>query len=111
MSRSDPKRLDDMREMCGIIGRIAARGRTAFEDDFALPLALERALEVLGEAATNVSDDGRARYPSIPWSEITRLRVRLAHHYHRVLPDLLWEMAVDEVPPVAEALGPLQDDQ
>lgn len=99
-----------MREMCRIITRIAARGRSAFDEDFALPLALERALEVLGEAATNVSDDGRAQFASVPWSEITRLRVRLAHHYHRILPDLLWGIAVDEIPPVAEALGPLQDE-
>lgn len=99
-----------MREMCGIIARITARGRTAFDEDFALPLALERALEVLGEAANNVSDDGRASFASVPWSEITRLRVRLAHHYHRILPDLLWGIAVDEVPAIAEELGPLQDD-
>ncbi len=99
-----------MREMCGIIARIAARGRTEFEEDFVLPLALERALEVLGEAATNVSEEGRAPFASVPWSEITRLRVRLAHHYHRILPDLLWGIAVDEIPAVAEALGPLRDD-
>lgn len=65
---------------------------------------MERALEVLGEAATNVSDDGKANYPAIPWSEITRLRVRLAHHYHRILHDLLWGIAVDEIPSVAKPL-------
>lgn len=52
-----------------------------------------------------------AQFASVPWSEITRLRVRLAHHYHRILPDLLWGIAVGEIPPVAEALGPLPGDE
>lgn len=89
MSRSDAKRLDDMREMCAVVAALAARGRSALDDDVALPLALERALEVLGEAAINVSEDSRAQFVSVLWREITRLRVRLARHYHRILPDLV----------------------
>lgn len=58
-----------------------------------------------------LDDEGRSQFPSIPWSEITRLRVRLAHHYHRILPDLLWGIAVDEIPSVVAALGPLLDDE
>jgi uncharacterized protein with HEPN domain len=107
VSRSDAKRLDDMREMCAVIERLAARGREAFGADIALPLALERALEVLGEAAGNVSDEARVRFPTVEWRDITRLRIRLAHHYHRVQHDQLWTIAVDEVPKVARALGPL----
>ncbi len=66
LSRSDEKRLDDMREMCSAIARIVERGRSAFDTDFALPLALERALEVLGEAANHVSAEAESHTTRSP---------------------------------------------
>lgn len=110
MSRPDAKRLDDMREMCAVIGRLVSRGRPLDDGSEMLMLALERALEVLGEAANHVSETSRAEYPSIPWPEVTRLRIVLAHHYHRVDFDLLWEIATSAVPTVAVALGPSAED-
>lgn len=38
---------------------------------------------------------------------MSKLRIRLAPHYHRVLPDLLWTIAVNDIPNVAAALGPI----
>lgn len=40
----------------------------------------------------------------MPWRDITRSRIVLAHHYHRVDPELVWAMATGEVPALAEAL-------
>lgn len=109
MSRTDEQRLDDVREACERIRRLVERGRDTLDTDEALLPALERNLEILGEAATHVSEEGRSRYPSVRWTEITRFRILLAHHYHRVEPDQVWQIAVDDVPVVAAALGPLVD--
>jgi len=110
MSRSDEQRLDDMREMCARIERLVGRGRIAFDEDDALQPAIERSLEVLGEAANAVSPERRADFPSIQWSEVTRLRIVLAHHYHRVGAGELWTIASTDIPVVTRALGPLVDD-
>lgn len=99
-----------MREACERVRRLVERGRDALDNDDAVLSALERNLEILGEAATQVSEEGRSRYPPVRWSEITRFRILLAHHYHRVEPDQVWQIAVDDVPVVAAALGPLVED-
>ncbi|HXH59299.1 DUF86 domain-containing protein [Iamia sp.] len=71
------------------------------------PTGLERALEILGEAANHISEVGRADFPSVAWRDIVRLRIRLVHHYHRIEPALVWGIATRDVPLVAEELGPL----
>lgn len=106
MSRSDEKRLDDIRDMCAKVASLVERGRTEIEQDELLWLALERAVEVAGEAATRVSKETRASYPDVAWKELGAVRVMLAHAYHRVDLDLLWGIASDDLPLVAATLGP-----
>lgn len=107
MSRSEDKRLNDIRRMCAVAADLVERGRAALEADPVLWLAMERAIEVAGEAATNVSDETRSRYADVAWRELSATRVVLAHAYHRLDPDLLWDIAADDLPRVAQALGPI----
>ena len=60
-------------------------------------LAVERLLEIIGESARAMSDDGRSSLPAVPWADVIGLRTLLAHHYHRVDPEQVWVIAV-EVP-------------
>lgn len=108
MSRSDSQRLDDMREQCALITRLVARGRNAFDADEAVRLAMERSMEILGEAANTVGETTRASHPDVDWKRITRLRILLAHHYHRVDPEQVWTIAIEDIPKLASALGPLR---
>lgn len=55
-------------------------------------------------AASAIGDDTRARHAEVPWSDVTRLRVVLAHHYHRVDAEQVWVIARDEVPTLVAAL-------
>jgi uncharacterized protein with HEPN domain len=70
-----------------------------------LRLAVERLLEIVGEAARALSDEGRARYPEVPWPDVTGLRTVLAHHYHRVDPSQVWALATTEVPRLVQHLS------
>lgn len=79
MSRSDEQRLDDMREQCAVITRLARRGRDGFDTDEAIRLAMERSMEVVGEAANAVGGSTRARHPGVDWRRISRFRILLAH--------------------------------
>jgi uncharacterized protein with HEPN domain len=106
VSRSDEKRLDDIRDMCAKVAELVARGREVVEADEILWLALERAIEIAGEAATQLSDETKVRVPEVAWKELAAVRVVLAHAYHRVAFDQLWGIAADDLPVVAAAVGP-----
>jgi uncharacterized protein with HEPN domain len=51
------------------IVRVVADGEEAFRLDRVRQLAVERLLEIVGEAARAMTEAGRASYPEIPWSE------------------------------------------
>ena len=68
-------------------------------------LALERALEIIGEAAGKVPAAVRQRYPDVPWQAMIGARVRLAHAYFALDHDLLWRTAREIIPPMLPRLG------
>jgi uncharacterized protein with HEPN domain len=59
----------------------ADRSRSDLDTDAMLMLALTRLLEIIGEAAKNVSGPTRALAPAIPGREIAGTRDRIAHGY------------------------------
>ncbi|MDZ7778674.1 MAG: HepT-like ribonuclease domain-containing protein [Gemmatimonadota bacterium] len=67
--------------------------------------AVIRQLEILGEAAGRISRETCARFPNIPWPQITGLRHRLIHDYLGVDLRMIWKVASVEVERIS---GPLQ---
>ena len=104
MTRSDDQRLADLLDAADELAAIVDRGRESFDADPILRRAAERLLEIVGEAANGLSDETTGRYPTVPWRDITRLRILLAHHYHRVDPGQVWNIAAEYVPAMAAAL-------
>lgn len=104
MSRRDDERLADIREAAAEIAMLVAAGRDAWDSDRVKRLAVERLLEMIGEAARALSDDCRGQFAEVPWSDIVGLRTVLAHHYHRVDPNQVWTIAAVEVPRLLEQL-------
>ena len=70
-------------------------------------LALERSMELIGEAARRVSGSFCEKHPQIPWREIVGLRNILAHEYGRVDHARLYATAIKELPGLIEALEKL----
>ncbi len=83
---------------------VAGRARTDLNHDEQLTLALVRLLEVLGEAATQVSEDTRKLHPQIPWANITATRNRLIHGYFDVDLDIVWEIVSADLPALINVL-------
>ena len=79
----------------------------AFQADELREAAVERMLEVIGEAARRVSTDFQAGHLEIPWSDIIGQRNVLAHEYAEVIPELVWKTASEDVPKLIEALEKL----
>ena len=74
---------------------------TQFQDfvaDEKTRLAIMQALEIIGEAAKNVPEPMKSRYPEIPWRAMARLRDRLIHWYFGVDLKAVWQTATVRVP-------------
>ena len=70
-------------------------------------LALERVLEIMGEAARNVSPRRRDRHATIPWWGIIGLRNAIAHEYGEIDYARIYRIATKGVPrliPVLEKM-------
>jgi uncharacterized protein with HEPN domain len=93
--------LDHAREG---VSFVAAKPRRDLDSDRMLQLALTRVVEIVGEAARRVSDDGRARVPDIPWQMIVGARNRIIHGYDIVNYDIVWQIVTIEFPRLIEAL-------
>lgn len=72
-----------------------------------LTLAILRLIEILGEAAENVSQPIKEQSPDIPWRQMTGTRDRLTHAYFEVNLDIIWDIITHDLPllvPRLEAL-------
>ena len=76
----------------------AGKARQDLDEDPVLAAALERFIEVVGEAASRVSDETRLRIPGVPWVEIIGMRNRLVHGYASVDHDIVWAVVTSDLP-------------
>jgi len=75
--------------------------------DRKLQLAVERAIEIIGEAARLVSPELKAQHPGIPWRQIVSQRNVLAHDYGEIKQDRIWLVATSRIPDLIAQLQPL----
>ena len=69
--------------------------------------AVERQLEIIGEAARRVSEPFKVAHPEIPWQPMISQRNILAHEYGEVLDDRVWATVAKDLPKLVAMLGPL----
>jgi uncharacterized protein with HEPN domain len=67
-------------------------------------LAVERKLEILGEAARRISPAFRGIHPEIPWKETVGLRNVISHEYDKVNYREIYRIARERVPDLIERL-------
>lgn len=63
-----------------------------------LLLAMEREVEIIGEAARRVSDTYTAAHPNVAWRQIIGQRNILAHEYGQIDHELLYKTVADDIP-------------
>ena len=80
------------------------RSYETFIKDRIRVLALERALELVGEAARKVTPARKAAIPEIPWNLIAGQRNVLAHQYGRIDHFQIYRTASEDIPRLIEAL-------
>jgi uncharacterized protein with HEPN domain len=68
-----------------------------------------RQLEVMGEAARNLSEDLRNEYPEIPWRQMIGLRNRMIHAYFNVDLQIIWEIVQGDIPDLKQKMKQILD--
>jgi uncharacterized protein with HEPN domain len=74
------------------------RRREDLDEDMMLTLALTRLVEIIGEAASRITQQTRDQHASFPWRDMITMRNRLIHAYHDISLDILWQTVVEDLP-------------
>lgn len=111
MTRPDALRIADIVATCQELSPIKSIGYDQFNNDPMTQRAAERLVEIIGEAASRLSDDTRDKFPDVPWRRIIRIRTLLAHAYFRVDPEQIWETLDIHVPILLSHLQPESEQQ
>jgi uncharacterized protein with HEPN domain len=105
MPPEDAIRIRHMIDAAETAQRFAAgRRRDGLDADQMLLFALVRAIEIIGEAASRVTQETRAATPTVPWASIVGMRNRLVHAYFDIDKDILWQTVTEEIPPLIALL-------
>ncbi|MFA6979353.1 MAG: DUF86 domain-containing protein [Ignavibacteriaceae bacterium] len=82
--------------------------RTAKKEEFSqsrqLILSVIKDIEIIGEAASKISEETKLKYSEIPWKDIVGMRNRLIHGYFDVNINLVWNTTKNNLPPLIKSL-------
>lgn len=68
--------------------------------DEILKRAFARSLEVIGEAAKNLSPGFREKYSGVNWRDLTGLSDKLIHHYFGINWNRVWDVVQNIIPDI-----------
>lgn len=69
--------------------------------------AVAREIEIIGEAANNISDEFQKEHPELPWIRMTGIRNRIIHEYFNVNFSIVWDTVLDDLPLLKKAIKKL----
>ena len=98
--RDDLEFLDDMLSRIKLTNQFVVDGREAFHSSRVTQEAVIRNLEVIGEAARNISDQLRSEHPDVPWKQIIAFRNFVTHVYWGIKLERIWQIVEDDLPPL-----------
>ena len=80
-----------------------------FERDKMRKLAVERQLEVIGQAANKISIETQNNLKDIPWKNIIGLRNKLAHDYGEILAERIWGISKNSLQELMKELEKIKE--
>ncbi|MDH4082527.1 MAG: DUF86 domain-containing protein [Nitrospira sp.] len=96
--RDDHGRLHDILDAIKRIERYAKRGRRAFEEDELIHTWMIHHIQIIGEAASQLSLTFRKTHQQVPWPQIIKMRHVLVHDYLGIDLGEVWAVVERDVP-------------
>ncbi len=81
-----------------------------FEQSILHRSAVERQLEIIGEAATAISETVKLAHPEVDWQPIKRFRNVIVHEYFGLSRQIVWGVVQKELPVLKQQLLAILDD-
>ena len=112
MSRRDDRALlkDILAVAKAAAGAASSHRKSDLAKDPIWAWGLVKSLEIIGEAARQLSANIRKRSSNIPWPQIIGMRNRLVHAYFNIDREQVWKTLTDDLPPLIERIKTLLKD-
>jgi uncharacterized protein with HEPN domain len=111
MSRDEGLYIEDIKAACERVSRFT-RGMSIsgfIQDDLTYHATL-RNLEIIGEAAKNISEELKSKYPQVKWRKIAGFRDIVAHEYFGVSDEIVWDVIQNEIPLLTRQIQEISKD-
>ncbi len=102
--RDDRLRLQDIVDAIQRIERYSKQGRHAFDQNELIRVWAIHHLQMIGEAASAISESFRTAHPDIAWPQIVAMRNILIHEYFGVDPEEVWSAVENDLPSLKRAI-------
>lgn len=96
-----------LQEVEFLLAKSAGLSFDEFVNDEMKTRAFSRSLEIIGEAAKNVSATFRADHPEVDWKAMAGMRDILIHDYLGVDYEIVWDVVTNEIPKLKSQLESL----
>lgn len=108
LESSDAAAIFDMLQAAqGVLRHTLGKNFDDYEREEMLRDAVERKIEIIGEAARRLSKEFQDRHSHIPWRIIKATRHILAHEYDEIDDQIVWRIVTVHIPDLIDQLKPL----
>ena len=108
MERDDTVYLGHMLDTARkAVEKVKSKTRADFDADEDLRMVLTHCVQIIGEAASRVSQSTRAAHRHVPWKQIVGMRHRIVPDYMDIDEDILREVATRSLPELIGMLSPV----
>ncbi|WP_419925087.1 DUF86 domain-containing protein [Candidatus Poriferisocius sp.] len=101
MTASDLEYLESILDAARELEDIVRLGKSDFDGNRISQRAAERLLEIIGEAAGQLSEDFCARHLEMPIRQAKDTRNFIEHQYDDVVYPIIWDTIVTDIPKLA----------
>ena len=110
MRREDCIRLHHMLDAArDAVGFAQGKKRNDLDSDRQLVMAVVKCVEIIGEAASQVSEETRSEISNLPWIDMINMRHRLVHAYYDINLNVVWATIQKDLPSLIKALEAIPD--
>lgn len=95
--RSDSERVLDILEAIENIKKYCSHGAEFFYSDELLQSWTVRNLQIIGEAASRITEETQTQFPKVPWKKIIGMRHVLVHGYFEIDLDVVWSVIENDL--------------
>ena len=82
----------------------------SFREDKKTVFAVVRALEIIGEATTKISETVKNHHKEVPWKNMAGMRNKLIHEYFGVNMVVIWKTIKEDLPDLKIKIAKILED-